>query len=374
MAEVAVTFVSSHSRRGGAESYLATLVAGLGGPWVEQVVCLEEGPLVDDLRAGGVPTEVVPTAAGAGAIASSAIRLRRLLRRARPAVVHANGIKAALVSVLATAGTRLPVVWVKHDFSWDGRLARLVASRCCEVVGVSEAVTATFPPRLRARVHVVHNGLAPLSVDREAARRLVLGLLDDPAASSVVSLVGRIDPNKGHREVLAAASRVLERAPGVRFTFVGAEHEPHLQYAAELRRDVAERGLGERVLFLGFREDARELIAGSDVVVIPSVVDDRGLGREGFPLVGLEALALGTPVVGYDDGGLPELTGECGTLVPPGDRGRLAEGIIRLVEDRELRDHLARCGRRRVTERFSFERMVEAMKERYRAAANGGAA
>ncbi len=58
---------------------------------------------------------------------------------------------------------------MKHDFSWDGRLARAVARRCDQVVGVSEAVTETFRGKTRRKVHVVHNGLPPLEVDRDKA-------------------------------------------------------------------------------------------------------------------------------------------------------------------------------------------------------------
>jgi len=179
----------------------------------------------------------------------------------------------------------------------------------------------------------------------------------------VVSLVGRVDPTKGHREVLAV---LPELGSGVRVAFIGDEHFPHLEFAAELKAEIADQGLEERISFLGFREDAVELIAGSDVVVIPSTIEERGLGREGFPYVGLEAMAVGTPVVGYAHGGLPEMLGECGLLVPAGDRAALRDAIVEILEDRQLRARLSSCGRARVWERFSLATMVAAMRDRYR--------
>jgi glycosyltransferase involved in cell wall biosynthesis len=321
--------------------------------------------MVDWLRSDGVPTEVLPTSPRLPGIVLSAWKLRR--RIPKDEVVHANGVKAALVSTLATLGTRTPVVWVKHDHSWDGLLARLVAWRSAQVVGVSEAVTDTFKGRVRRKVHVVHNGLGEIEADAEAGRRALAELLGqrDP----VISLVARIDPLKGHRELLAILPDLLQRFPRLGVAFIGGEHSPHLQFAADLKDEVRDAGLEGAVAFAGFRDDVLSLIAASDLVAMPSTVDESGLGREGFPYVGLESMAVGTPVVGYSHGGLPEMLGECGRLVPPGDRDALREAILELLADEGLRSRLAGEGTARVRERFSLERMVEAMKGRYREAA-----
>jgi len=366
---VRVMFVSSHARLGGEENYLARLLEELGPEWVTGVVSLEDAPFVERLRAIGVATEVIPTSARPPGMLRSALRLRRALRRSEPQVVHANGVKAAVVCAAATLGTHYPLIWVKHDFSWDGRLAWAVGRRCDQVVGVSEAVTETFRGPSRSKVHVVHNGLPPLEVDRDAGRLKLQSLLGSPGGE-VVSLVGRIDPTKGHRELLAVLPDLLARRPGLHIAFIGDEHFPHLEFAEELRLELAERSLEGSVTFVGFREDAVDLIAGSDVVVIPSTIGDRGMGREGFPYVGLEAMAVGTPVVGYEHGGLPELLGECGLLVPPGDRAALRHAILDVLENERERDRLADCGRRRMEERFSLAGMVEAMRARYREAAD----
>ena len=361
---VAVTFVSSHARLGGEENYLLKLIEGLGPGWTRNVICLEDAPFVERLRLEGIPTEVIPTGPRLG-MAPSAVKLRRAIRRADPDVVHANGIKAAVVCAAALVGSRVPWIWLKHDFSWDGRLANLVAARATQVVAVSEAVTETFREDLRQKVHVVHNGLAELAVSSNRAR--LLDLLGS-SPKDVVSLVARIDPTKGHRELLAILPDLLDARPGLHVAFIGAEHFPHLEFAEELRAEIAARGLEHAASFLGFQENAFELIASSDLVAIPSTIGERGLGREGFPYVGLEAMAAGTPVVAYAHGGLPEMLGECGRLVPPGDRDALRDAILELLADEELYRRTVECGLERVQEHFTLDGMVEAMRRRYREA------
>ena len=366
-ASVPVTFVSSHARLGGAERYLETLTNRLEPKWVSSVVFLEEGPVVERFRGSGLTTEVLPTGRRGLAAARSALRLRRLLGRDRPAVVHANGIKAALVSVLATRGTGTPVVWVKHDFSMDGRRARMIAGRCRAVIGVSAAVLETFGSSSSGgKMHVVHNGLPAVRADRERGRRLVAEALGaEPTV--VIGLVGRLEEAKGQHELVAALPEVVRRVPGVRVAFVGPSSRA--EYVAELHAALAREGLTDTVSFLGFREDALELISGFDVVVVPSVSDERGFGREGFGYVGLEGFAVGTPVVAYDDGALRETLGDCAVLVPAGDRAALADALVRVLDDAALRARLVNCGRERLQGQFSVDTMVEAMKGHYLRAA-----
>ena len=79
-------------------------------------------------------------------------------------------------------------------------------------------------------------------------------------------------------------------------------------------------------------------------------------------------------MVGYAQGGLPEVVGDCGVLVQPGNRVALSEAVAALIDDPDLRERLGRCGRERVRERFSLDRTVEEMKERYVEAARGSPA
>jgi glycosyltransferase involved in cell wall biosynthesis len=223
----------------------------------------------------------------------------------------------------------------------------------------------TFDGETGVEQSIVHNGLPAVDIDRAAGRRRLGEALAPDSATAVVLLVGRFDPHKGQRELLAIAPELVASHPGLRFVLVGEASPPHLEYARSVRQEVEGLGLQQSVRFLGYRDDAAALIAGADVVLIPSRPDATGVGREGFSYVGLEALTAGTPIVGFAHGGLPEVVGDCGVLVEPGDRAALAAAVRELLEDLDLRERLGRCGRERARELFSLDRTVEAMKAHY---------
>src|SRR5213078_762420 len=141
---------------------------------------------------------------------------------------------------------------------------------------------------------------------------------------------------------------------------VGEDLEGGGAFRTELEREAEREGAAGRVLFTGYREDAPALIARFDVLALPSTI-------EGLPLVILEAMARGRPVVATPVGGTPELVvdGETGLLVPPRDPAALAAALQRVLEDRDLADRLGEAGRRRVSERFTLEGMTRRMLELY---------
>jgi glycosyltransferase involved in cell wall biosynthesis len=366
-APVPVAFVSSHAELGGSERYLEQLLEVLDDVDPVLVSALAEGPFVERLRDAGHRPVVVPTGAGALDVARSALALRRQVRRSGAQVVHANGVKAALVAVLATAVGGPPVVWVKHDFSWDGRLGRFIARRSRLVVGVSDAVVDDV--RSAAAVRVVHTGLRERRVDREAARAALVAERPELDGAALLALVGRLHPVKGHLVALDALERVRVAEPGALLVLVGGEDPNEPVHAARVRARLEESALRDAVVDLGRRDDAADVLAAADVALVPSVPDDRGFGREGFGLVALEAMAAGTPVVASDDGALPEVLGCCGVLVPAGDATSLADATVHLLRDAGRRDALGSCGQARARSAFPLGGMARAMAAAYREAA-----
>ena len=158
----------------------------------------------------------------------------------------------------------------------------------------------------------------------------------------------------------------MARCPEARFLLVGGEDPSQLAYARTVQETAAPFVAQGVVELTGHRTDVVQVIADADVLVIPSVVDDRGFGLEASPLVAIEAMAVGTPVVAYAAGGVPELVGECGALVPLGDRHALATTIVSLLQDAGRRRALGECGRARAGERYTAAHMAEGMRAVYR--------
>lgn len=364
---VPVAFVSSHARDGGSEKHLEWLLEAIEPAWVRMLVSLEDGPLPRRAHDLGHPTVVIPTGTRYVDLLVSAWRLRRAVVGARPAVVHASGVKAAAVAALATTATGIPVVWLKVDFSMDGRIAALIARRCSIVVGVSHAVLRTFGLHLHDRLRVVHNGVPEVDVDRDRGRALALSSFGESAPSHIVGLVGRLEPGKGQQELVEIAPAVRARLPGTGFVLIGGA-DLDAPYPLQLRRRIEELALASDVKLLPHRPDVREVMSGCDVLVHASLPTDGLDDTEGFPLVALEAMMAGTPVVGYANGGMPELVGDCGRIVPRRDRAALADAIVEVLGDPTLWRHLSDCGRERVDSRFRLADNLEGLLDCYVAA------
>lgn len=165
-----------------------------------------------------------------------------------------------------------------------------------------------------------------------------------------VIAVGRLSPEKGQSGLLDAMEMVHRRGIPVTLTLVGDGPE-----GEALRAQVTRQGIGSVVRFVG-RQDERAtlaLIAAADMLVLPSFM-------EGLPVVLMEAMALGVPVIATRVAGIPELVRDevSGLLFDPADWVGLADAITRLAADQPLRRRLAAKGRRRIESDFAIERAV----------------
>jgi len=348
-----VTFVASHSELGGQESYLLSILQALPPEAIRGIVALHDGPALPRLAALGHRTWLVPTPARLG-ILPAAVKLRRVLAGAE--LIHADGGKAAFCTALTL--TPAPIVWMKHDTSFDGRFARAIASRCAAVAGVSPAVTATFTS---GNVHVVPNGVPAYDIDRAHARAELLTLLGAPDDAELVVQVGRLVPTKGQLDTVDAVAKLAR--PKLRVALVGAPDRHAHEYAEQLRARA-----GANVTLLGYRDDAPRLMAGADLVVVPSQPKEGVYGGgEGFGLVAAEAMAVGTPVLAYDVPALPDTLGGAGALVTPNDLDAYARAIDELLDDAARRARMAEAGRARAAT-FSLDAAVSRLREVYDAA------
>ena len=273
------------------------------------------------------------------------------LRRGRYDVVHcwlgtANqyGVLAALwggARCILTGHRSLdPPSRLRRWF--DRAMAPFTAGRMVN----SEAIRACHSRRTgypHDKLVVLHNGLDPDEFADPAPRedtRSALGLRED---LPLIVNVGRLDKVKGLGLFLRLAEEMTRRGRSVQFALVGDGPD-----RAALEREAREKGLADRVLFLGIRRDVPDILAAADLSVSTSP-------EEGLPNVVLEAMFTGTPVLSADNGGGPEVLENPEQVFPAGDLDALVEKVTALLDEPELGRGWARKGKERAREEFSAD-------------------
>lgn len=291
--------------------------------------------------------------------------LRHLITREGFDVLHCHGYGATTFGRIAGALSGTPVLVHEHmideHIPWYQRVADgILAPLTSRGIAVSEAV-ADFLVQVRRlppeRVEIVYNATPDYAFDAvpEETRRALLRELGLNPAAPRIAIFGRLHPVKGHEDFLRAAALVHVRVPDAEFLVVGdgplADSLPDL---------AATLGIGERVRFLGLRDDVRELLSISDVSVVAS-------HSEGFSLVAVEALAQAKPVVATRVGGIPEVVrdGETGILVPAQAPMELARAIEQLIGDKALASRLGARGLEDAKQRFSMAGSEQAFTRIY---------
>jgi glycosyltransferase involved in cell wall biosynthesis len=302
------------------------------------------------------------------------LRMAALVRRERIDLVHTNGLKSHVVGSATRILAGRPLVWHVRDVLRPGvtrrMLNRLAGATVTTLIANSRATAETFPRLPSSRIRIVYNGIdADLySPGPQGDLRSRLGL---SPRDFVVGAMGALAPLKGHIHLIRAAPAILSRCPEARFLIAGEEMYltiGHRGYRAILEEEVRRLGLAERVVFAGWRDSPVEVLRSLDVLVHSSIYP------ESFGRVLVEAMACGVPVVATALGGPVEIIAspEQGILIPPEHPEAIADAVLRLHSDPELRRNMARAGRERVVSAFSVGRYVRQVEEVYRAIGDTG--
>ncbi|MFF5970367.1 glycosyltransferase [Streptomyces sp. NPDC012769] len=335
-------------------------------------VPLRRGVLVRHVPAG--PPEHLPKDELLSHMRPFARHLADRWREERPDVVHSHFWMSGLAGLWATRETGIPLLHTYHalgivkrrhqgaaDTSPPTRVAyeREVGLGCDRVVATcrDEVEELAAMGIARVKADIVPCGVDPAAFrpDGPAARR-------GPYRHRLLHL-GRLVPRKGAAVSVAA----LGRLPGTELVIAGGPAPDALDADPEVRRLralAAETGVADRVFFTGAVPPAAVpvLMRSADVVLCPG-------DYEPFGIVPLEAMACGRPVVASAVGGQLDTVahGVNGLLVPPGSPPVLAAAVRLLLADPALRAEYGRAGRRRVLERFSWQRVAGATEASYRA-------
>ena len=370
---IPVLYINPFSYIGGGERSLLAVLSNLDrSRWKPYVVCYADGQFVEEVRAMGIETAVF---ARTGFLSNIGIvyGLFRFMAKNSIRLVHVNCLDIRAAAACFLAG----VPYIGHlrvifPFSWRDRWFVRMSSK---TIAVSSAAVKMFCQS--QRVCIREFVIIPNPIDLPAAIVPVdlKGLYGFPADSVIVGTAGRIDPIKGFEYFIDAAARVRQKVPNARFLIVGSitTDEPREKdYLRKLSRRIEDSGLQGNCLLAGFRRDILNVVAGFDILVVPSLTINtpRGPIGEGFGRVAVEAMALGVPVIVSNTGGLPEIAenGISGVVVPAADAAVLAHAIIDLIRDSGKRASFSAAGRRRFEALYTCDKHLDSLEAVYRAA------
>lgn len=343
---------------GGAEILLRNLAAGVrtAGHEVHVGYCTP-GSLAADFQEMQVPLYALPRLGRVDPLLL--LRMFRLVRRLRPDVVHTHLFKSDFHGRLAArlGGAGRVISTLHSNDPWAarfplGQIYGATAHFADILIAVSEEVReyhlaqTGVPPE---KVRTIVNGIDMRAfAARPGVGRRFRARVNIPEEAPLLGTVGRLVPDKGHRDFLRAAAQIAEADPRAWFMLVGDG-----PLRASLEQQAREAGIHPRVVFTGLQSDIPAAMQALDVLVFSS-------RREGLPVTLLEGMAASRPVVATEVGGISGVleNSVSGWLVPPGDVDALAAASLRLLASPEQRATMGAAARQRVEAEYTLETML----------------
>jgi glycosyltransferase involved in cell wall biosynthesis len=383
-----IVFVECAAAMGGVQFSTLYLAQQLDpARWKPIVVCPKEGDLTKACRRSGIRAEVLeqprlrstsfrigndlrfpnPLAWMWDGMATlvAVRRLARFLEQTSPDLVVTKGLFSHFYGGLAARRLGIPCIWHVQDFISERflgfyRRAFELAARFLPDRIIADG--AAIGRQLRAvedRVSIILNGVDSNVFQPGIDGASVRAELDLPEGAIVIGHVGRMTPWKGQHYLLEAFARITREVPNAYLVFVGDPVFDTDSYQNKLLNLTTNLGLLERVRFAGYRHNLPEVLAAMDVFAFTSVEKDTS------PLTLLSAMATGLPIVAFAIEGVRELIDEDEQLllVPPRKTEALAESLLRLLSDPDLRRRLSVSARRQAESKFSLGRHVTNMEQ-----------
>lgn len=342
------------------ERVVVHLAKGLASRGIAtMVVCLQNpGDLAPELNGSGVQLEALRSLSGKDI--SALWRLRTLLWRFCPSVINVHDYASTPYAVAANwFAYRSPILFTAHGLLYEGfdglrRRYRFFSRFFTRLTAVSETVAERHKEYLNwsGQVPVIRNGVPAIQRNTQLrdAVRAELGIMPNVL---LFLAVGNPRPEKGFEDLIDATAILRDMEGRERDFVVGVAGKLiDSEYCRMLYRRVEERSVQDRFWFIGFRRDTTALYSAADVFVLSS-------RSEGLPMVILESMMAGLPVVATRVGGVPDAVGDRGLLVEAANPEQLAFAMRRILSEEGLADRLGRAGREHAISTYGVDRMVD---------------
>lgn len=371
-----VLFLITKGNWGGAQRYVYDLATALPIEKFEVVVGCgstalttsgEGSALSEKLADAGIRCERISSLGrdvGFADIAAS-IEIFRLLKKERPDILHLNSSKAAAVGALVARIARLPIniIFTVHGWPFNeprpffARTAIFLLSWLTALLSHTIIVICRADEKsgqrlwfIKKKIRLIHNGIRQFkTLERGEALRHIVGA---PPETSLIVTIAELTRNKGLAHALRAIAFLSreQNFPPFRYVIIGdGELRP------ELQKIISENNLAEIAHLAGFIPDAKTLLSGADILLLPSL-------KEGLPYVLLEAGAASVPVVATNVGGVSDIVSdmESGMLVRAKREKEIADALRFLLVNHKKRDAFGTALKVKVLRDFRFDKMLAA--------------
>ncbi len=367
---------------GGGQEVVRTLALNLTELGAETIVCaFEDGPLREQITQEGIQVILLPERTVSILAFPSFLRELKAIQSALRNVIdeyNINVIQTHLLRIL-----NIPVMflmrykpnllvywtfqnarfslredhlsskkWLLKPKRWVYRLLYLkAAERISGYIAVSREVKQALVTEIGSigdKVTVIFNSVDIRRYHPDADKKVIREQLGFDKQARIISVVATFKEQKGHRFLIDAASELVKRYPDLLILFIG---DGGLR--GDLKRQTEEQKLVNHIQFLGTRQDIPDLLAASDLFVLPSL-------WEGLPMALVEAMASGLPIVATDVSGSRQAiqSGETGILVPPGDADELVEAITNLLTNPDIGTKMGVAARLSAEQEFSSRKQA----------------
>lgn len=345
-----ILFIVRTMGLGGTENVVLQLCEILSEKVNKIVVCSSGGVHEKKLQEMGIKHYLIPDIASKNPMdmLKSCRSIKSIIDKEQITIVHSHHRMAAFYAEFAAPKKVVKVANAHNTFTDKKKLTQL-AYRNTKVIAVGETVKKNLTEYFeipKKQICIIHNAVKPFDGNIVPIKVLYQ---EHTKGNVLIGNIGRLSEQKGMSYFIEAAEITAKTHPEARFIIVGEGEEKE-----QLHAQVKAKGLQDKVLFLGYRNDIQNVMSQLDFVVLSSL-------WEGLPLTPIEAYSVGKTVIGTAVDGTPEIIrdGVDGYLVEQRNPVQLAEKMNELIENPETRKNMGIQAMKRYRNEFSFEKLSE---------------